>query len=206
MQENLLTWYEDLWQSGKNQYPWRFPNKSPYEILIAEILLVHTTAKAIIDNEIYQNFLRKYPNLEKLNRAPKRDIVELLRPIGLYNQKSKRIKELCKVLLDKFEGKIPNSKEQYKDIPMIGDYIGNALLTFAFGRNEVPLDGNLKRIAYNVARLTKKKDLMDFYKKLSEKDPKKIYWALFDLGRYHCRKPKPNCDNCPLFVFCKEKK
>lgn len=202
IQEKLLKWYDEIWSLGKNKYPWRFSNKSPYEILIAEILLMHTTVKAIIDNKIYDKFLKKYPNLQELNNSMIEELEELFIPIGLYKQKSKRIKKMTKILLENYSGEIPDSKNELKKIPMIGEYIGNALLTFAFNKNEVPLDGNLKRIALNVWGLKEKNQIIDFYKKLAEVVPKKIYWALFDLGRFHCRKPKPNCVKCPLIDIC----
>ncbi len=96
-------------------------------------------------------------------------------------------------------------KNNLLKVPGIGEYIVNAILTIAYDQNEVPLDNNLKRIALNVWNIKKKEDLINFYKILTETNPKIIYWALFDVGRFHCRKSIPNCKGCPLNLFCKSK-
>ena len=202
---SIITWYQNKWKQGVNKYPWRLEKKSPYEILIAEILLQHTTAKAVIDNNSYETFLNKYPNIQMLSKANLEDLREIFKPLGLYNQKSERILMLTKYILEKCIGKIPNDKDILLNGPGIGEYIANAILTFAFNQNEVPLDNNLKRIALNVWNIKKKEDLINLYKKLATSNPKLIYWALFDIGRFHCRKPIPKCIGCPLIKYCKNK-
>ncbi|MHA1250991.1 MAG: endonuclease III domain-containing protein [Candidatus Helarchaeota archaeon] len=205
IRNQIENWYQYKWENKLNTYPWRIGKKSPYEILIAEILLQHTTAKAVIENNSYEIFLDKFPNINKLNKASIHELRKIFLPLGLYNQKSERIKKLAAYIVKNYNGIIPNNKKQLKQIPGIGDYITNAILTFAFGQNEVPLDNNLKRIAFNVWKIKDKKDLIEIYKKLASPNPKLIYWALFDIGRYHCRKPIPKCNDCPLFKWCKNK-
>ncbi|MBA7474118.1 Adenine DNA glycosylase [subsurface metagenome] len=207
--QNILGWYQEKWNQGLNKYPWRIGKKNPYQILIAELLLQHTTAKAVSDNNSYQIFLKKYPDIFFLNRAKIQDLIRIFNPLGLYNQKSERIKKLTNYILEKFKGQIPKEKNNLLKVPGIGEYIANAILTFAYDQNEVPLDNNLKRIALNVWNIKKKEDLINFYEKLAEPNPKIIYWALFDVGRFHCRKPMPNCKGCPMNLYCeniKEKK
>jgi len=200
----ILNWYQYNWKNGFNNYPWRFNNRTPYEILIAEILLQHTTAKALLQTKVYIKFLNKYPNFIKLKNAKKKDLIELLKPIGLYIQKSDRLIMMANYILNNFNGLIPNDKKKLLEIPGIGEYIANAILTFAYGYNEVPLDNNLKRIALNVWNIKNKKELISFYKNLAKSNPKIIYWAFFDIGRFHCRKPIPKCGGCPLKEFCKK--
>jgi len=199
---NILDWYQGKWNQGLNRYPWRIGKKNPYQILIAELLLQHTTAKAVSDNNSYQIFLEKFPDIFFLNRAKIQDLIKILNPLGLYNQKSERIKKLTKYILEKCEGQIPKDKNDLLKVPGIGDYIANAILTFTYDQNEVPLDNNLKRIALNVWNIKTKENLIHFYKKLAEPNPKIIYWALFDIGRFHCRKPVPICKGCPMIQYC----
>ena len=205
IQKDIIKWYNEKWDKGLNKYPWRIGKKNPYQILIAEILLQHTTAKAVKENKSYQIFLEKYPTINELKNATLNELEEIFKPLGLYNQKSKRILSFINKLVIIFDGIIPNKKEDLLSLPGIGEYIANAILTFSYGQKEVPLDNNLKRIAFNVWNIKKKKDLIKFYKKLANSNPKKIYWALFDIGRFHCRKPIPNCDNCPLNQYCRNK-
>lgn len=198
----IINWYNKKWRDGLNKYPWRIGIKSPYEILVAEILLQHTTAKAVNSNNSYNIFLEKFPSLKELKKATIIDLETIFRPLGLYNQKSQRIMKLVDYLDKMSYVKIPKNKKELLKFPGIGEYIANAILTFAFGLNKVPLDNNLRRIGLNVWNLKEKTALLDFYKYFAEINPKKIYWALFDIGRFHCRKPIPNCYECPLNPYC----
>lgn len=198
----ILKWYQKKWNLAENRYPWRTPDRTAYEILVAELLLQHTTAKAIIDNKCYENFLKRFPSFNRIKTANIEEIEKIFKPIGLYHQKSDRIKKLANIILEQFNGVIPTTKSELMALPGIGDYIASALMTFAFNKNEVPLDGNLKRITKIVWSLESKQEQKEFLKKLAVKSPKRVYWALFDIGRFHCRKPKPNCLGCPLGDFC----
>ena len=202
IRKSIINWYNKKWKDGLNKYPWRIGKKSPYEILVAEILLQHTTAKAVTSNNSYNIFLKKFPSIKDLKKASLIDLETIFRPLGLYNQKSQRIMKLADYLEKKSYIKIPYNKKELLKFPGIGEYIANAILTFAFGFNKVPLDNNLRRIGLNVWNLKENKALLDFYKHLAEKNPKIIYWALFDIGRFHCRKPIPNCSECPLNPYC----
>ncbi|KKN38691.1 hypothetical protein LCGC14_0750890 [marine sediment metagenome] len=204
--QNILDWYQEKWNQGLNKYPWRIGKKNPYQILIAELLLQHTTAKAVSDNNSYQISLEKFPDIFFLNKAKIQDLIKIFKPLGLYNQKSERIKKLANYILEKCQGRIPKEKKKLLKVPGIGDYIANAILTFAYDQNEVPLDNNLKRIALNVSNIKQKEDLINFYKRLAQSNPKIIYWALFDIGRFHCRKPIPICKGCPMNKYCENKK
>lgn len=206
IQKDILNWYKIKWKENINTYPWRLGEMTPYNILVAEICLVHTTAKAVNDNDCYQKFLEKYPNISTLYKALREDLINIFKPIGLYNQKPERIMALSKYIIEKSSGEFPKTKNELKKMPMIGEYITNAILTFAYDKNEVPLDGNLKRIALNVWNIKKKKELVNLYKKLAEPNPKIIYWALFDIGWFHCRKPIPKCLECPLKKYCRNYK
>jgi A/G-specific adenine glycosylase len=202
IQVQLIKWYKRKWSTEEKTYPWRDSNRSPYEILIAEILLQHTTAKAIVDNNIYALFLKNFPSIKVIITSNRESIEKILRPIGLYVQKSYRIKKMAKQIKNFYDGKIPQAKEDLLSLSGIGDYISNAMITFAFNGNEVPLDGNLIRISQNLWEIKEKKDQLEVLKALSELNPKLIYWSLFDLGRFHCRRPKPSCDLCPIRIYC----
>jgi len=202
IRNRIINWYNKNWEKELNKYPWRVGKKNSYQILITEILLQHTTAKAVVSNDSYHLFLNKFPSIKELKKAPLLDLEAIFKPLGLYNQKPQRILKLVDYLIKKYNGKIPNNKKELLDLPGVGEYIANAILTFSYGLNEVPLDNNLKRIGLNVWNLKKKLELVAFYKELAELNPKVIYWALFDIGRFHCRKPIPNCKGCPLNCYC----
>ena len=204
IQEDIINWYNQKWDQSLNRYPWRIGDRSPYEILIAEIILQHTTAKAITDNKCYTRFIERFPNIKSIKKINRKELEDIFKPIGLYNQKTERILKLRDVLVKKFDGNVPNDKFELLSLPGVGEYTANAVLTFVYNHNEVPLDNNLKRIGLTAWNIKDRKTLLEFYKKLAKINPKMIYWALFDIGRFHCRKPVPNCKGCPLNNHCKK--
>lgn len=206
IQVDILNWYNKKWEQNLNKYPWRIGKKTPYEILVAELVLYRTTAKAVVDNKSYDKFLNKFPSINTINETRRKELVEIFEPVGLYNQKADRILALKEKIMKEFKGKIPDNKKDLLTLPGIKEYIANAVLTFAYDQNEVPLDGNLERIAFNVWKIKNKESLLKLYKNLAGKKPKQIYWALFDIGRFHCRKPIPICEGCPLRNYCSSKK
>ena len=93
--------------AGQNfsDFPWRL-NRSPYEILVAELLLKRTTATAA--SRVYEDFLAKFPSLQEVASAPDEDLVNALSSLGLQHQRARSIKQLAVWLLSKHDGEIPS--------------------------------------------------------------------------------------------------
>ena len=198
----ILEWGED----NIREYPWR-ENRTPYRVLISEVLLTRTKADQVVP--VYEHFMKTYPTIKDFLKIDISKVKEIIRSLGLLFR-ADMLKEISKKVKKDFDGKIPESLSKLKSLKGIGDYGGNAILCFGFGQKRPILDANFIRVyerALNVKPKTKtaKKDkfLWDFATEILPNDKFMIYnYAILDLGGQICRARKRECDLCPINSIC----
>lgn len=201
IQNNILKWG---YQNYRN-FPWR-NNKSPYTILVAEILLKRTTASAV--SKIYQEFISRYPSIHELKNAKKYELQTLLKRIGYHKRRTEIFLQVAEHIFTKYSGKIPSSREKLLEIPNIGNYTANAILSLGYGIPAAMVDSNVIRIIKRLFanNLPQKFSLSIIQKIANEMAPKKnnesYNLALLDFGALVCRYGKPRCKDCPLIQTC----
>ncbi|MGV0831089.1 hypothetical protein ACTS9D_02540 [Empedobacter brevis] len=121
-QESLLNWFE---KSGRHHLPWRMEGLTSFEIVIAEVLLQRTKAGTI--ERFYLGFLDSFPNWDVIATTGTGKIEEYLKPIGLYRQRAKRLKDLAVEMVNR-KGVFPFQRKELEKIPFLGQYIVNAIL------------------------------------------------------------------------------
>lgn len=188
------------WEKSKGRkFSWR-TNRTPYRVLIAEILLKRTTSTAAI--RIYKEFLEKYPDIFALQKADINELEEFLRPIGLYKQRSKQLKEISKYFIREHEGKLPHDYKLLLKSPGIGDYTASAILCFSYKDSKAIIDSNVERIlkrAFNV----KGKELREIAEILVPSKESDTYnYGMLDIGAVVCHYRYPKCTECPVNEFC----
>ena len=188
-----------------DDFPWRL-SRSPYEILIAELLLKRTTATAAA--RVYGDFLARFPSLPVVASAADEDLVNALSSLGLQNQRARSMKHLAIWLLSKHDGEIPCDLEVLLEVPGLGDYNATAILSFGYGVPTAVLDANVERILLRVFGNTLParppwKLLRELAQFLLPMDGHREYnYGLLDLGRHICRYTNPRCGECPVASFC----
>jgi A/G-specific adenine glycosylase len=201
----LLRWFS---KNGR-RFPWRetFERPDPYIVLFTEIMLQRTKAEQVIP--VYLEFVRRYPTFEILAKAPRRDVEHLFSRLGLV-WRAKKVTELVEFLQGHFHGRIPDDPLMLRELPGVGDYVAKAVLCYAFGKNEAPIDTNVVRV---ISRLFGKrlnpdlgrrnKTILSLTQSLvpKGKDARSFNLALLDLGALICR-TRPRCDECPLNLEC----
>jgi A/G-specific adenine glycosylase len=201
IQLSLLGWAADHLRS----FPWR-KSTSPYEIIIAEVLLKRTTAKAAA--RIYEQFLIKYPSISSLSKARREDLESILKPIGYNLLRAKELYLISTFILENFGGKIPTERQDLLEIPFIGEYTAGAVLCFGFDSCSPMADSNVERIIYRIfARSFKKKPsnkkvIGVVSRIIPEQAFKQFNLALLDLGALVCLPKNPRCGLCPLLETC----
>lgn len=201
IQLSLLAWAEINLRS----YPWRVKS-SPYDILIAEVLLKRTTAKAA--SKVYENFLLAYPNIMELSRAKSEDLECVLKPIGYSKTRSKELKAISEHIVTKCGGSIPSRLDELDSIPFIGPYTAGAIMCFSYNCPAPMVDSNVERIIERIL-------LYSFKRKPSNREVarlisfilpgarfKEFNLALLDLGGLICTPKNPKCKICPLADIC----
>ncbi len=198
----LLKWYT----RNRRDFPWR-RTSDPYVVLISEILLQKTRAGNIVT--VFNKFIAKYPNAEKLSTASFSDLKNAIETLGLHTQRASKLQKLARVLVEKYNGKVPNNKEELIELPGIGFYIANAVLCFAFGYDAPLLDTNIGRIierVFSVKVTGEERKKSRVWNKIGgfipEGKSREYNYALIDFGALVCTAKNPRHNLCPLANIC----
>ncbi len=204
--EVRVRWAKEIinWEKTKGRkFSWR-ENRTPYRILIAEILLKRTTSTAAI--RLYNDFLKLYPDLRSLSKAPLNELELLIQPIGLYRQRSKQLKQLAVYVEENFNGILPSDYSSLIEIPGIGKYTASSILCFSYGIRKSIVDSNVERILVR-AFSVRGKYISSVAEILVDKDEPDVYnYGLLDLGALICRYKNLKCLECPVYYLCDFKK
>ena len=200
-QETILVWYNEY---GRH-FPWRNKGLTHYQLVIAETLLQRTKAETV--SKFYKQFIIDFPNWIALAAAETSHIEEYLKPIGLYRQRSKRLKGLALEMV-KRKGKLPKDRKDLESIPFMGQYIANAVELVIFNEPSPLIDVNMSRV---LERYFGKREMADIrydpylqalsYLIVKHENAKKINWAVLDFSAIIC-KTKALCLICPLSTNC----
>jgi len=200
-QTRLIEWGKKHFRS----FPWR-KNRTPYSVLISEILLRRTTSSAV--RSVYERFLSKYPDIKSLVNADGKALEDILAKIGFHKRRTEMLIEMANFIKGRYREEIPDSKEQLLGIPHVGEYTASAVLAFAYGVPTAMVDSNVERIIKRVflKRLQKKASLgviQQIAEMLAPRENNPEYnYALLDLGGIICLYNIPKCKLCPVNEAC----
>ena len=178
-----------------------------FELLIAVVLSAQTTDVSV--NRVSPELFKKYGTPERLDQADIKDIEQLIKSIGLYRNKAKNIKMLAHELVTKYQGKVPDNREDLESLPGVGRKTANVVLSNAFGIPALAVDTHVARVSVRLGLADSNDSVFEIEKKLTRKIPKerwqKVHHQLIFFGRYHCLARAPKCNICPLYDLCKYK-
>lgn len=201
--KRLLSWFS----KHKRLLPWRVDG-NPYRILVVEVMLQQTQIKTVIP--YYQRWIKAFPNIKALARAPIDRVLKLWEGLGYY-ARARNLHHAAKIIVRSFGGKIPNTPELLERLPGIGKYTAGAVASIAFQKPVPLVDGNvarvLSRIFYlrrDIAKPQTQKTLYELAKALvPQKDPGTFNQALMELGSLVCLPEMPKCTICPVRKLCR---
>jgi len=197
---------EKIVQTLQKRYKIRLWKRKPFRVLISCILSQRT--KDEITRDASKRLFKIADSPEKILKLSERKIAELIKPVGFYNQKAKRIKEVVKIILEKYGGRVPSSREELMKLPGVGGKTADVVLCYGFGKEVIPVDTHVATISRRLG-LTKSKDPEKIRKDLHRIMPKR-YRRIFNLlmvefGKEVCRTRKPKCRICPIKDYCPSK-
>ncbi len=201
-QKKLVKWY----QAHHRKLPWR-ESHDPYHIWISEVMLQQTQVKTVIP--YYFNFISRFPTLQDLADADLETVLKMWEGLGYY-ARARNFHKAVNIISKKLNGAIPDDVCRFKKLPGVGDYIGAAVQSIAFGRSLAVVDGNVKRVVarlycikYPVNKPSSHKRFKAYADRLVDKnDPGTFNQAMMELGALICTPKKPQCHACPVFEFC----
>jgi endonuclease-3 len=178
---------------------------SPFELLVAVVMSAQSTDAQV--NRVTEKMFAKYRNPDDFALMEVAEMEELIHGVGLYKGKARNIINLSKILLEKYNGRVPSDFSSLLELPGVGRKTANVIMSVAFKQPGLGVDTHVQRVANRIGMV-------------SEKTPDKTEKALkaiitVDLwsqahhlliyhGRKICLARKPNCSNCVLETVCQK--
>ena len=179
---------------------------NPFELTIAVLLSAQTTDVGV--NRVTKDLFQRFKTPEDYLSVDVTEIESYIKTIGLYRNKAKNIQKLCRDLIDKFDGKIPENYDDLVSLAGVGRKTANVVLSVAFGEPRIAVDTHVERISKRLGIARYKDSPLEVEETLMRKIPKerwsKTHHQLIFFCRYHCLARNPKCHECPLLDQCRE--
>lgn len=183
-------------------------HRNPYELLIAVILSAQATDVSV--NKATPELFKAFPTPEALAAASIDEIIPKIKTIGLYRNKAKNIRACAQQLIERFDGQVPQTREELISLPGVGRKTANVVLGDAFGIPAIAVDTHVERVTKRLRICKLNASVLEVEETLMRKVPKelwvKTHHTLIFFGRYHCTARSPRCEVCPLLEMCQEGK
>ena len=189
---------------GENIQNFRSNNRDIFRVLITTILSQRTRDE---NTEKAANALFSKANTpEKILKLSKKELEKLIKPSGPYRQKAKRIKAVSKIILEKYKGKIPKTREELMELPGVGFKTADIVLMYGYGIPSIAIDTHCNRVPKRIGLVDKKANVEEVKRTLESLIPKKDWYivnlGLVRFGQETCRPINPRCEICPMSGFC----
>lgn len=204
MVEKIEEYLEELFPNSKCELNY---NKD-YELLIAVVLSAQTTDKRV--NMVTKELFSKYPSIEEVSKASVDDLIDIVKPLGTASRKGVFVHEIAKILVDKYNGIVPNNRKALESMPGVGRKTANVVLSNLFDVPCIAVDTHVSRVSKRLF-LAKEDDSVEKVEEKLKCKFKRENWSkrhhqMVLFGRYHCMARNPNCESCKLKDFCKYNK
>lgn len=177
--------------------------KNPFELLVSSCLAAQCTDARV--NMVTPALFKKYPTVEDFAKADVSDIEEMIHSTGFFRNKAKNIVSCANVLLERFDGKVPDNMEDLLSLPGVGRKIANLLLGDIFGKPCIVVDTHCMRITKLLGltkNVTPAKIEMDLKKIVDAEYGSMFCHQLVEHGRNICVARKPKCELCGMNTVC----
>ena len=176
----------------------------PFSILIGTILSARTKDEST--TKVVKKLFSEYKTARALSKAKVKDIEKIIKSIGFYHVKAKRIIDVASIITSKYNGRVPSSLEELVQLPGVGRKTANCVLVYAFEKPAIPVDIHVHRIS-NRLGLVSTKSPEDTEQELMKKIPKKFWLDINDTfvmyGQNICKPISPMCNVCKIKKRCK---
>ena len=175
----------------------------PFSILIGTILSARTKDESTA--RVSKELFKKYKTAKQLANAKIKDIEKIIKSIGFYHVKARRIIEVSKIIDSQYKGKVPDNLEKLVELPGVGRKTANCVLVYAYEKPAIPVDIHVHRISNRLGLVqTKNPEETEF--ELMKKIPKKFWLDINDTfvmyGQNICKPISPMCNVCKIKNSC----
>jgi A/G-specific adenine glycosylase len=171
------------YRHNRREMPWRRTH-DPYRILVSEIMLQQTQVARVM--KFYPDFIKKFPDFRALAHARTVAVLRAWQGLG-YNRRALALRRLAKIILEKYNGRLPRERAALESLPGIGKATAGAIRAFAWNEPEIFIETNIRRVFihffFERSRKVTDKEILRYIKRtLDRKNPREWYWALMDYG------------------------
>ena len=200
----ILSWYA----GHARDLPWRRADATPWAIMVSEFMLQQTPVERV--RGPWQAWMARWPTPASLAAAAPGDAVRAWGRLG-YPRRALRLHQAAQMIKNDFDGQVPQDRESLLRLPGVGSYTAAAIGSFAYGRREIVLDTNVRRllarlvhgVAYPNSGSTERERALA--EELAPRNSQRAArWAIasMELGALLCRARNPSCDVCPVATLC----
>ena len=198
----IVRWFD----RNERPLPWR--STDPWGVLVSEFMLQQTPVDRVLP--VWQSWLERWPSASALAQASQADALRAWGRLG-YPRRAIRLHAAARAIVAEFAGQVPDTYEELRRLPGVGDYTAAAVLAFAFGQRSVVLDVNVRRVlrraidgvehptpATTAAERARAESL------LPRRHDSAARWsaAVMELGALVCTSRSPKCGDCPISQDC----
>jgi len=178
--------------------------EDPFRVLISTILSQRTRDEKT--EEASARLFAKYATPEAIARAPVRELRELIRPAGFYRQKAPKIREVSRILLADYGGRVPDTFDELVSLPQVGPKTANCVLVYGYGKPAIPVDVHVAVISRRLGLAPADADEAEVERRLAKAVPRDLWLPLNEwfvrFGKEVCRTSFPRCTACRFTAFC----
>jgi endonuclease III len=179
---------------------------NPLQCLISTILSAQCTDARV--NLVTPGLFRKYPDADAFAAADRAELENDIRSTGFFRNKAKSIQNCCRMLVDTYQGKVPETMDELVALQGVGRKTANCVLGNAYGKPAIMVDTHVKRLSFRLGFTQETNpDKIEFELKalIPEKDWTDTSHGIILHGRKTCMARKPKCDQCILLDICPQK-
>lgn len=196
----VLGWFEENMAVAETELSY----SDPFQLIVAVILSAQCTDKRV--NMITPALFDRFPDAASMAQATQEEIFGLIRSCSYPNNKARHLKGMSEMIVTRFKGTVPSSREELTQLPGVGRKTANVIASVVWNSPVIAVDTHVFRVARRLGLTPGAKNPLDVELKLTrwipeEMRPKAHHWLLLH-GRYTCTARKPGCNNCGLKKWC----
>ncbi|MDD2445905.1 MAG: endonuclease III [Clostridia bacterium] len=194
-----LNYWNELFEEPKTELTY----SNNFELLIAVILSAQCTDKKV--NEITSKLFKKYNTPQQFANLEQQKLEKEIYSSGFFRNKAKNIIKASQDIVNKFNGKVPNTMEDLKKLAGVGQKTASVIYSAGFGGDAFAVDTHVFRVSNRLGISSSKNvkqceaDLKKYFKKPLWN---KVHHQMVLFGRYYCKARSPQCNTCKLKDVC----
>lgn len=199
--EQALAWFEKHMPIAESEL--YFENE--YQLLVAVMLSAQCTDKRV--NMVTPALFAAYPTIADLAESTAENVLQYIRSVSYPNSKAEHLVQMAKRVVNVYEGKIPDTREELQTLAGVGRKTANVVLAVWWNQPTMAVDTHIFRVAERIGLTTNAKNPFDSEQQLIKHIPESIipkahHWLLLH-GRYICQARTPKCEQCGLQEICR---